>query len=150
MAAGQQVGGERDQQGGGGCGGCLVLLLVIGAIVAAAMSLAALVDPFSWMPPIDEMFADCPPAAEVGGSCDLEDRYPGFWLHVLVNVAYSAAAVGLLAALVPAVAELRKARFARFDGGSALERYRAARERLALVAGGTAALAALPLVVALA
>ena len=83
---------RSEREPGAGCGGCFGLLLVIGAIVAAAMSLAALVDPFSWMPPIGDVFADCPPAAEVGGSCDLEDRYPGFWLHVLVNLAYSAAA----------------------------------------------------------
>ena len=69
---------------------------------------------------------------------------------MLVNVAYSAAAVGLLGALVPAVTELRGARLARFDRGSALERYRSAREQLALLAGVTAALAALPFVVALA
>ena len=36
---------------------------------------------------------------------------------------------------MPAVAELREARFGRFDNASALERYRAARERIALVAG---------------
>ena len=137
------------ETGGGGCAGCFGLILVLGAVVAAAMSLAALVDPFSWMPPIGEVFADCPPAPEVAGSCDLEDRYPGFWSHVLVNVVYSAAALGLLAALVPAVAELRTARFGRFDGASALERYRASRERLALVAGSTGALAALPVFVAL-
>ena len=43
---------NTDQQAGMGCGGCIVLVLVIGAIVAAAMSIAALIDPFSWMPPI--------------------------------------------------------------------------------------------------
>ena len=137
------------ETGGGGCAGCFGLILVLGAVVAAAMSLAALVDPFSWMPPIGDVFADCPPAAEVGGSCDLQDRYPGFWSHVLVNLVYSAAALGLLVALVPAVAELRTARFERFDDAPALERYRASRDRLTLVAGATAALAALPLVVAL-
>ena len=139
---------NTDQQAGMGCGGCIVLVLVIGAIVAAAMSIAALIDPFSWMPPIRDVFADCPPAVEVDGSCDLEDRYPGFWLHVVVNLAYSAAAVALLIALVPAVAELRDARVARFDGDAAVERYRAARERLGQVAVPTAALALLPLVVA--
>ena len=72
-----------------------------------------------------------------------------FWFAVLVNLVYSAAALGLLVALVPAVAELRTARFERFDGASAPERYHAARERLTLVAGATAALAALPVVVAL-
>ena len=87
---------STEQQAGMGCGGCIVLLLVIGAIVAAAMSIAALIDPFSWMPPIREVFADCPRAVEVDGSCDLADRYPGFWLHVLVKLAYSAAAVVLL------------------------------------------------------
>ena len=139
---------NTEQQAGMGCGGCIVLVLVIGAIVAAAMSIAALIDPFSWMPPIGDVFADCPPAVEVNGSCELEDRYPGFWLHVLVNLAYSAAAVALLIALVPAVGELRDARVARFDGDAAVERYRAARERLRQIAVPTAALALLPLVVA--
>ena len=139
---------STDQQAGMGCGGCFVLLLVIGAIVAAAMSIAALIDPFSWMPPIGDVFADCPPAVEVDGSCELADRYPGFWLHVVINLAYSATAVALLIALVPAVAELREARAARFECTAAVGRYRAARERLANVAVPTAALALLPFVVA--
>jgi hypothetical protein len=140
---------NSDQGAGLGCGGCIALVLVLGAIVAAAMSIAALVDPFSWMPPIHDVFADCAPTVEVDGSCDLEDRYPGFWLHVVVNLAYSAAAVGSLVALVPAVAELRQARAARFDGDAAVERYRAARQRLGQIAVPTAALALLPLVVGL-
>jgi hypothetical protein len=139
---------STDQQAGMGCGGCIVLVLVLGAIVAAAMSIAALIDPFSWMPPIADVFADCPPAVEVDGSCDLQDRYPGFCVHVLVNLAYSAAAVVLLVALVPAVLELREARVARFDGDAAVQRYRAARERLWQLAVPTGALALLPLVVA--
>ena len=36
---------STEQQAGMGCGGCIVLVLVLGAIVAAAMSIAALVDP---------------------------------------------------------------------------------------------------------
>ena len=139
---------SEGQQAGMGCGGCIALVIVLGVVVAAAMSIAALVDPFSWMPPIGDVFADCPPAVEVDGSCDLQDRYPGFWLHVLVNLAYSAAAVGLLVAMVPAVVELRNARVARFGGDAAVERYRAARERLGAIAVPTAALGLLPLVVA--
>lgn len=139
---------ERDPDAG--CGGCLAVLFVIGASVAAAMALAALVDPFSWMPPIDDVFADCPPAPEVNGSCDLSDRYPGFWLHVIVNLAYAVTAPVLLGLTVWAVVLLRSARAARFEDAAALERYRAARNELALFGGATAVLAVLPVLLALA
>ena len=43
---------------GGGCGGLIAILIVIGAIVGAAISLAAIVDPFGWMPPLDVLWAD--------------------------------------------------------------------------------------------
>ena len=129
--------------------GCLAWLFGLAVVVAAAMALSALVDPFSWMPPIGDVFADCPPAVEVNGSCELVDRYPGYWVHLLINIAYSVAALVSLVAVKRAVPELRAARVARFDGDAAVERYRAARERLGLVAGVTAALALLPIVVAL-
>ena len=97
------------------------------------------------------MFADCPPAVEVDGSCELEDRYPGFWVHVLVNVAYSVGRGGACSvALVRAVHGAAQRRAWRGStAAAALERYRAARERLGLLAGVTAALAVLPIVVAL-
>ena len=131
-----------------GCGGCIVLVLVIGAIVAAAMSIAALVDPFSWMPPIGDVFADCPPAVEVNGSCELEDRYPGFWLHVLVNLAYSAAAVALprRGGARRRGAARRPCRALRWRCGRGALPGRARTPRA--VAVPTAALALLPLVVA--
>jgi hypothetical protein len=37
---------------GGGCCGLMLVMLVIGAVVAGAISLAALVDPFNWMPTV--------------------------------------------------------------------------------------------------
>jgi hypothetical protein len=129
--------------------GCLAWVFGLALVVAAAMALSALVDPFSWIPPIADVFADCPPAVEVNGSCELEDRYPGYWLHALINVAYSVAVLVSLVAVKRAVPELRSARVARFDGGAAVERYRASRERLALVAAVTATLALVPIVVAL-
>ena len=141
---------KSEQQAGVGCGGCFLVVLVLGVVVAAGMALAALVDPFSWMPPLGDVFADCPPAPEVDGSCDLADRYPGFWAHVIANVAYSLTALVLLGALADAVGKLRVLRSARFESVSAVERYRAARQRLAWIAGGTGLVAALPIVVALA
>ena len=44
---------------GGGCGGLIAILIVIGAIVGAAISLAAIVDPFGWMPSVHAIWADC-------------------------------------------------------------------------------------------
>ena len=85
-----------------GCGGCIALVLVIGLIVAAAMSIAALIDPFSWMPSIGDVFADCPPAVEVGRSCDLSDR-SGFLAPRGGQPRLRRGRRRLLVALVPAV-----------------------------------------------
>lgn len=131
---------SRRDEGSSGCGTCLAVLLVITLVVAAVVSIAALVDPFSWVPPLGAIFGDCHT-----DECALAGRYPGFWLHVVVNFAYALLAIGLLIVLLSTVAGLRRARTARFDDPVALEHYREARGAFALAAAGVAVLAALPL-----
>src|SRR5215210_4693711 len=93
-----------SQQEGGGCAALVVLVLVIGAVVAAVISVAALVDPFSWLPPIGEIFGDCDDDYDTSADeCELATRFPGFWGHVIANFAYSVAAAGLLVWLASAV-----------------------------------------------
>ena len=141
-------GGQRKE--GGGCAALIAALLIIGAVVAAVISVAALVDPFSWLPPVGEIWEDCEENYDTpGDDCELATRYPGFWPHVIANFAYVVAAAALLVWLTVAVAELRAARFARFAGPEAVERYAEARQALALVAGLVGALAALPVIIAI-
>jgi hypothetical protein len=91
----------RDDDGGG-CAACAAALLVYCIVVGAAISAAALVDPFSWMPSIGEVWADC--SDDYGtdaDECDLATLFPGFWMHVAVNLVWAAAALtGVLTSLV--------------------------------------------------
>lgn len=144
-----------EQSQGDGCGsGCavaFVVMLVIGAVIAAAISITALIDPFAWMPPVAEVWEDCSDdwKTEVN-ECDLHQRFPGFWVHAIVNFAYIVAASLALIALAGAVSELRESHPARFESQTTAERYREARDNvggLALLGG---LLAALPIIVALA
>jgi hypothetical protein len=141
----------QQQQEGGGCATFIVVVLVIGAVVAAVISIAALVDPFSWLPPVGEIWEDCEENYDTpGDDCELATRFPGFWPHVISNFAYVTAAVGLLACLAYAVVELREARAQRFSGPAAVERYGQARQTLALVGSLVGLVAALPIIVAVA
>ena len=136
--------------GGSGCGGCIAAVLAIGAVVAAVISIAALIDPFSWMPPVSEIWADCQDNfATSKDECELATRYPGFWGHAVINFAYVVASAGLLLWLGRTALALREARRCRFSGGEAVKRYERARETLALSACSSATLAALPFLVAL-
>ncbi len=128
----------------GGCIALFLILVVIGLIVGTLISVAALVDPFSWLPSVGEIWADC------GGNCDLADRFPGFWPRVGASLAYVVAAIGTLGWLMVSVADLRKARADRFAGLAQARRYGSARRAAAQPAVISAALAALPIVVALA
>ncbi len=131
---------------GVGCGGCIAAVLAIGAVVAAVISIAALIDPFAWMPPVGEIWADCEDNyATAVDECELADRYPGFWGHAVVNFAYAVASAAALLWLARGALELREARTHRFSGGAAVERYEAARETFALAACLCAALSALPI-----
>src|SRR3954462_707630 len=105
MAAGE---GTRSDQGGGWLV-VFLFILVVGAIIAAVISLAALVDPFNWTPRVDEVWADWQ------GDCALGDRFPGFWWHAAVNLAYTAVTVTVAGRFVAAVVQLRKRRVARYD-----------------------------------
>ncbi len=139
---------QRSQGDGAGCAALFAALLVFGAIVAAAISLAALVDPFSWMPSLAEVWADCDDDyATSEDECSLATRYDGFWLHVAVNVVYALIAGFVLYAFAIAVADLRKMRRARFSGEEAAERYGEALNQC--VGGATlmAILAAIPIIV---
>ena len=129
-----------------GCLGCLGVLIALAAVVSAVMAIAALVDPFSWVPPIEEMFSDdCH-----GDKCELEEKYPGVWGHVIVNFAYAVTAVVLAGGLASATSRLRKTRAARFAGADAVGDYRAARVSLTWWALGLVALALIPFLAAVA
>ena len=142
--------GQREPAGCG-CATIFALSLVIGAVVAAVISIAALVDPFSWLPPVSEIWEDCEDTYDApGDECALSTRFPGFWPHVISSFAYVIAAVGVLARLAVAVVELRAARAERFSGPAAVERYRKARQTLTLVAALAALLAAFPILTAIA
>jgi hypothetical protein len=124
-------------------------VLVIGAVVAAVISVAALIDPFSWMPPLGEIWAECEDDyATAVDECDLAERYPGFWGHVAVNFAYAVASAAALGWLGRGALELRAERVERFCGGGAVERYRTARESFGLTCCMCGAMAVLPTVVA--
>jgi hypothetical protein len=143
-----------EQPQGDGCGsGCAVVfvaMLVIGAVIAAVISITALIDPFAWMPPVAEIWEDCSDdwKSEVN-ECDLHQRFPGFWVHAIVNFVYIVAGTGALVALGAAVMELRESRPERFDSQTAAERYGEAREGVAGLALLAGLLAALPIIVAL-
>lgn len=140
---------ERDESEGGGCAALVAILLVFAVVVGTVISIAALVDPFSWLPPVGEIWEDCHDDWETTeDECDLAVRFPGFWLHVIVSFAYAVAAAVLLLWVAGAVAELRRTRAQRFSGEQAVQRYDQARQTLALVAGLTALLAVLPIMVA--
>lgn len=136
---------------GSGCAAVFVGMLVLGAVIAAVISITALIDPFSWMPPVAEIWEDCSDDWKTDvNECDLHQRFPGFWLHAIVNFAYILAATGALVALGGAVSELRERRPTRFESEVAAERYGEARDRVAGTALLGGLLAALPIIVALA
>ncbi len=141
----------RSEDGcGAGCVGVFVVILIIGAIAAAAISLAALIDPFDWMPPVGKIWADCDDYDTEVSECDLHRRFPGFWEHAIANFAYTLTATGLLLALGGAVSQQREHRTQRFDSREAADCYPAARRDVALLALLGGLLAALPIIIALA
>src|SRR4051812_49803543 len=102
---------DNDTGCAGGCLGVFAVLIVIALIVMAVISFAALIDPFDWLPPVGQIWADCQddPATSVG-ECDLATRFPGFWGHAAVNLVWAVLTGGLLTLTALAVPELRKAR----------------------------------------
>ena len=141
---------QKPQGDGCGCAGLFAVLLVFGAVVAAGISLAALVDPFSWMPSFAEVWADCDDDyATSADECSLSTRYDGFWLHAAVNVAYALMTGVILYAFAVAVGHFREARRKRFAGTEAAGRYAEARSELLGGAAVLTILAAIPLIAAL-
>lgn len=128
-----------------GCAGCIALVIGIALVVCAVVSVAAIVDPFAWLPSLKAIFAsDCQ------GDCDLSKRFPGFWWHVAVNFGYAMLALALAIWLWSTTIEFRAARTARFGSDAEVERYLQARARLAVAAAALAALGLVPVVTALA
>lgn len=141
---------QESSGAGGGCAAAFVAILVIGAIVAALVSLAALIDPFDWMPTAGEMWDDCEDNWDTErDECAWNNRFPGIWVHAVVNLIYVGAAAGLLLWAVTAVGELRDARAERFSNATALERYAVARQGLTTASMWTGVVAVLPIVVAI-
>ena len=144
----RRVSREKDNEDlGAGCG-CVLLIVAIALVVAAAMSLAALVDPFDWYPSFDELWADCDDDFDTAqDECSYEQRFPGFWWHLAVNLAYAVAALVALLVFAGTVAEFRERRVARLCSAATYATYEQARAALRLSAVGVAILAALPIVV---
>jgi hypothetical protein len=105
---------------GGGCGTLIAFALLVAGIVAAAISLAALLDPFDWMPSVHTIWADC------DGECALAHRFPGFWWHVIANLAYAAVAVAVTIRFLATVLDVRKTRVTRYADAAAMDAYRTA------------------------
>ncbi len=141
--------GDGQAQDDGGCLALVAVLLVIGAAVAALLSVAALVDPFSWMPAVGELWEDCPAEYEDPDRCDWSVRFPGLWGHALVNLLYVTVAVANLAWVASAVRDLREARAQRFSAGAQPGRYDSARYDLNVASGYAALVAAIPIIAAL-
>ena len=128
---------------GGGCGTLIALAVVLGVVVMAVISLAALVDPFGWMPSAHAIWADC------DGDCELAHRFPGFWWHVVANLAYIVVAGILVVAFARAVPELRRARVTRYDSAAAMEEFRHVSAGLRGAVKLLAGLASIPLLVSI-
>lgn len=142
--------GQRDE-GAGGCLGWVAVAVVLALVVGAVISVAALVDPFSWMPPVGEIWADCDDRlATDRDECALENRFPGFWVHAIVNLVYAAVALALARAFGGGVAGLREKRIARFSSAAAAGEHRSAVDEALACGVALAAVAALPIVVAIA
>ena len=140
---------RQNQEEASGCLALVAIALVIGAVVAGLMSLAALLDPFSWMPSIGELWEDCEDSFETSGDeCSWEARFPGIWVHAIANLLYVAAATGVLLWFHHGVTEFRKARARRFADTPALQTYIEQRQTVALSATCAAVVAFVPIVAA--
>lgn len=131
----------------GGCWACLGGMVLIALVIAAVISIAALIDPFDWMPSVSEVWEDC--ETEVYGSdeCDLDERFPGFWWHVVANFAWALVETVLLIGVIASAADVREARVARFDSEEAAAQYAEKRGELGGLAVLAGAVAAVPILV---
>lgn len=141
--------GEQKSGEGAGCGGCFAFAVLAALVIAAAMSVAAVVDPFDWYPSLDELWATCSDGSGTDGDgCSYDQRFPGFWWHLSVNLVYAVAVLVALVVFAGAVGALRRHRAARLSSAATHAAYEQARVELALAAGAVAVLGALPIVVA--
>jgi hypothetical protein len=136
---------ERDDTGKDDGNGCVIAAVIaaIAALVAGAMSLAAVVDPFTWLPTVEELWSDCG-----GDECDLADRFPGYWGHTALNLVYDIAALLLVVGLAISAYEYPRNRTMRYRSPEDHDRWRQGRSELFQIAGLLVALAAIPIVVA--
>lgn len=98
----------------------IALVLIIAMIATVAIWLAALVDPFDWMPSSGEIWADCE------GDCELAHRFPGFWWHVVANLSYAAIAAATAKRFGTTVGRLRRTRVTRYASAEAMDDFRRA------------------------
>ena len=134
---------KSSKGAGGGCLALFLVLMAIALVVMAVISFAALVDPFDWMPRVGTIWADC------SGDCALAHRFPGFWWHAAANLVYVGVAVAAACAFVAGAADVRGKRVARYDSVGDLEAFGAALDRCTGAGAVLAALAALPILVAI-
>jgi hypothetical protein len=117
---------------GGGCAALIVGIIVLAIVVAVLISIAAIIDPFSWLPPVGDIWADCDDDyATERDECDLATRFPGFWGHAVVNLVYVVVAVVAVLAALGCAFALREARSKRFDSAEAVAAYTKARREFA-------------------
>jgi hypothetical protein len=133
---------SAKQTAGGGCVALVVVLVVVALIVMAIISLAALIDPFDWMPRVHDIWDDC------SGDCALAHRFPGFWWHAVANLLYAAVAVGFAGAFLAAVRDVRGKRVARFDSAPDAAAFSAAHDQCLGAGAALGGLALLPILVA--
>jgi hypothetical protein len=137
------AGSKQSSSSGGGCLALFLGLLAIALVVMGIISLAALIDPFNWMPRVGRIWNDC------SGDCALAHRFPGFWLHAVVNVVYAVVAAVLSVAFLLSVADVREKRIERFDSAHAAAQFTAAQTESLGAGLALGATALLPLAVAI-
>ena len=127
---------------GGGCIALVVLVMVVAGIVMGVISLAALIDPFDWMPTVHRIWQDC------SGDCALAHRFPGFWWHAAANLVYAALAVTVAGVFLVAVRDVRGRRVARFNSAADAAAFTGAHEQCVGAGAALGAFALLPILVA--
>lgn len=137
-----------DDDASTGCG-CFLAFLAIVLLIAGAMSLAALVDPFDWYPSFEALWAECGDDYDTArDECSYEHRFPGFRWHLAANLAYAVGAGLALLVFAATVADFRDRRAARLSNAETYAAYRKAQASLGASASIVTLLAALPIVVA--
>jgi hypothetical protein len=128
---------------GGGCIALFVVVIVVALIAMGVISLAALIDPFDWMPTVHRIWEDC------SGDCALAHRFPGFWWHAVANLLYAAVAVAIAGGFLVAVRDVRGKRVARFDSAADAAAFSAAHDQCVGAGAALGGLALLPILVAI-